>query len=74
MARDLLTHPVSTVPSESVFSDSTRMIYERRTRLAPHTLEMLMCNTSWFIVEHRMDDLWIIDNEDSNEEWGDPSS
>jgi hypothetical protein len=50
MARDLLTPPVSTVPSESVSSDSTR-IDERRARLAPKTLEILMCCSTWFLAE-----------------------
>ena len=73
MARDLLTPPVSTVPSESVFSESGRVLDERRSRLAPHTLEMLMCCTSWFYAEKRITDTWIVDN-DSDEEWGESNS
>jgi hypothetical protein len=68
MARDLLTSHISKVPSESVFSESVWVTDERRARLAPYTLEMLMCCTNWIIVEKRIADTWIIDNEDSDEE------
>jgi hypothetical protein len=68
MTRDLLTPPVSTVLSESVFSDSGRRINERRARLASNTLERLMCCSSWFYIEKQIVDSWILDNEDSDEE------
>ncbi|KAF9596339.1 hypothetical protein IFM89_008865 [Coptis chinensis] len=43
MARDLLTSPVSTVPSESAFSASARVVSKYRSSLLPETIEALMC-------------------------------
>jgi hypothetical protein len=74
MTRDLLTPLVSIMPPKSVFSESGLVLDKRRIRLAPHTLEMLMCCTSWFYAEKRMADTWIIDHADSDEEWSEPSS
>lgn len=47
IARYVLAIPVSTVASESDFSTSGRVLSERRNRLAPKTLESLMCCQSW---------------------------
>ncbi|PWA81457.1 ribonuclease H-like domain-containing protein [Artemisia annua] len=43
MARDLLAVQASTVASESAFSDSGRIISERRTRLTPEAVEVCVC-------------------------------
>ncbi|KAF9598472.1 hypothetical protein IFM89_027906 [Coptis chinensis] len=43
MARDLLTSPVSTVPSESAFSASARVVSKYRSSLLSETVEALMC-------------------------------
>ncbi|KAI8574511.1 hypothetical protein RHMOL_Rhmol01G0360200 [Rhododendron molle] len=47
MARDLLTPPVSTVASESAFSAGSRVLDERRNRLAPDILDCLICLKDW---------------------------
>ncbi|KAG6538641.1 hypothetical protein ZIOFF_003765 [Zingiber officinale] len=43
MARDILAIHVSTVASESAFSDSGRLVSPHRSRLHPDTLEALVC-------------------------------
>ncbi|KAI8538479.1 hypothetical protein RHMOL_Rhmol09G0107100 [Rhododendron molle] len=46
-ARDLLTPPVSIVASESAFSAGSRVLDERRSRLAPDILDCLICLKDW---------------------------
>jgi hypothetical protein len=43
LARDIIYVPVSTISSESAFSLCGRIIEERRRRLAPEMVEMLLC-------------------------------
>lgn len=50
IVRDVLAVPVSTVASESAFSTSGRVLSKRRNRLAPKTLEPLMCCQSWLTI------------------------
>ena len=47
MAHDLLTPPVFTVASESVFSIAANMIGDRRTSLTPEMLEAWTCLKDW---------------------------
>jgi hypothetical protein len=47
MARDLLTPPASSVASESAFSAGSRVLDERRSRLAPDILDCLICLKDW---------------------------
>ncbi|KAG6469663.1 hypothetical protein ZIOFF_070593 [Zingiber officinale] len=47
MAIDILAIPVSTVASESAFSDTGRLVSPHRSRLHPDTLEALMCARCW---------------------------
>lgn len=47
MAKDILAIHVSTVASESAFSNSGRIVGPRRSRLNPTTLEALMCSRRW---------------------------
>lgn len=47
MAKDILAIPVSTVASESAFSNSGRIVGPHRSRLNPTTLEALMCSRRW---------------------------
>ncbi|KAI8551676.1 hypothetical protein RHMOL_Rhmol06G0204700 [Rhododendron molle] len=47
MARDLLTPPVSSVASESAFSAGSRVLDEKRNRLAPDILDCLICLKDW---------------------------
>ncbi|KAL6638342.1 hypothetical protein ACP70R_023837 [Stipagrostis hirtigluma subsp. patula] len=47
MARDILVVPASTVASESAFSTGERVISDFRSRLAPETVEALICLQDW---------------------------
>ena len=43
MTRDIMTIPVSTVSSESVFSTGDRILYSFHSSLSPTTVEALIC-------------------------------
>ncbi|XP_061366628.1 zinc finger BED domain-containing protein DAYSLEEPER-like isoform X2 [Gastrolobium bilobum] len=47
MARDILTIPVSTVPSESVFDKKSKEMDQYRSSLRPETVEALVCAKDW---------------------------
>jgi hypothetical protein len=47
IARDIMAIPVTTVASESVFNTGGRVISPHRSRLAPKTVEGLMCMQAW---------------------------
>jgi hypothetical protein len=47
IAHDIMAIPVTTVASESVFSTGGRVISPHRYRLAPKTVEGLMCMQAW---------------------------
>ena len=53
LARDIISVPVSTISSESAFSLCGRIIEERRRRLAPEMVEMLLCMKDWELGEAR---------------------
>jgi hypothetical protein len=53
IARDVLAIPISTVASESAFSNSGRILSPHRSRLNWTTVEALMCARSW---------LWAAEN------------
>jgi hypothetical protein len=54
LARDVLSVPVSTVSSESVFSTTGRILEERRRRLSPDMVEILTCVKDWEAAEARL--------------------
>jgi hAT family C-terminal dimerisation region len=43
MARDIFAVPVSTVPSESYFSSTNKILTDKRSRLGAKTFERLVC-------------------------------
>ncbi|XP_074287835.1 zinc finger BED domain-containing protein RICESLEEPER 3-like [Silene latifolia] len=47
LARDILTVPISTVPSESAFSMGKKLINPWRSSLSPQTIEALACHEDW---------------------------
>ncbi|KAL0434033.1 UNVERIFIED_CONTAM: Zinc finger BED domain-containing protein RICESLEEPER 3 [Sesamum latifolium] len=47
MTRDFLAIPVSTIASESAFSNSGKLINPQRNRLHHTTVEALMCSRRW---------------------------
>jgi hypothetical protein len=55
MARDFLTIPLSTVPSESAFSLRGRILGESRSSLTPEMLEALLCGKDWLFKEKEVD-------------------
>ncbi|XP_066386548.1 zinc finger BED domain-containing protein RICESLEEPER 2-like [Miscanthus floridulus] len=53
MAKDIMSVPVSTTSSESCFSLTGRIIEERRRRLGPDTVEMLIYVKDWELGEEK---------------------
>jgi hypothetical protein len=53
LAKDVLTVPVSTISSESVFSLAGRLIEERRRSLTSEMVEILTCLKDWQLGESR---------------------
>jgi hypothetical protein len=53
LSRDVIFVPVSTISSKSAFSLCGRIIEERRRRLAPEMVEMLLCMKDWELGEAR---------------------
>ncbi|KAJ7978967.1 zinc finger BED domain-containing protein DAYSLEEPER-like [Quillaja saponaria] len=47
MARDILTVPVSTVPSDSIFDTKGKEMDQYRSSLRPETVEALVCAKDW---------------------------
>ena len=47
IARDVLAIPITTVPSESVFSTGGRILDPFRSSLAPNTAKGLICVQNW---------------------------
>ena len=62
MARDILSVPLSTVSSKSCFSLTGRIIEERRWRLSPKTVEMLIYLKDWELGEKRKQH--VVDNQE----------
>jgi hypothetical protein len=63
IARDYGTILSTSVPLESVFSISGLQVTKRRNRLAPKTMEVIMCLQIWGLI-HEDDD----EDEESDDE------
>jgi DNA replication protein DnaD len=60
MARDIIAGSVSTVPFESCFSSTNRILTDKRTKLHP-LFKKLMYLKDWTDVEDRMQDDTTLD-------------
>ena len=59
MAKDFLSCPATSVPSECVFSTSGRVLNDYRSNLNPHTLKILICLQNWLRINSKYG--WNID-------------
>jgi len=61
MAKDIMSVPVSTTSSESCFSQSGRILEDRRRRMNPETVEQLIIIKDWELAarraQHSVEDL-----------------
>ena len=51
MACDILSIPISTIPSESTFSVGGQVVDQFRSALKPDLLEALVCSRDWLYVD-----------------------
>ena len=54
MAHDVFAVPVSTVPFESCFSSTNRILSDKRSKLGAHIFERLVCLKDWIDADERM--------------------
>ena len=54
LARDVLAIPVTTIASESAFSNSGRVLDQYRSSLKPDVVEALVCARDWLFDAHGM--------------------
>jgi hypothetical protein len=66
MACDYSTILALSVLSESVFSIAGLQITKRRNRLAPKTIEVILCLRSWGLIEDSKDNDYNKDTNDND--------
>jgi hAT family protein/uncharacterized protein DUF4413 len=69
IAKDILAIPASTVASESAFSAGKRVLDEKRSRLAPHSIQICVCKKDWDQAEVRMQGERDEDDEEEDDPW-----
>ena len=71
IARNVLTVPMSTVPSEAAFSAGGRVVSKKRCNLSLEAIEAVVCLKDWNLVNKRLHDnvretVLVIDTENVN--------
>jgi hAT family protein/uncharacterized protein DUF4413 len=69
IAKDILAIPASTIASESAFSAGRRVLDEKRSRLAPHTIQICVCKKDWDQADVRTQGLKTDDDQDDDDPW-----
>ena len=67
IAKDILAIPASTIASESAFSAGIRVLDEKRSRLAPDTIQMCVCKKDWDQAEQRTQGLRNDDDQEDDD-------
>jgi hAT family C-terminal dimerisation region len=68
-ARDIFVTPVSTVPFESCFSSTNKILTDKRSRLDAKIFERLVCLKDWFDTEQRnQHDLWYMNPDGDSDD------
>jgi hypothetical protein len=68
MARDHLAIPVSSVPSERVFSAGGDIITKKRNRISGESVRYLLCLRSWGIIPEDNDFNDLVEEEDGEDD------
>ena len=69
LIKDILAVTASTVALESAFSAGRRVLNEKRSRLAPHTIQICVCKKDWDQAELRTQGLKNDDDQDDDDPW-----
>ena len=69
ITKDILAITTSTIVSESAFSEGRRVLDEKRSRLAPHTIQICVCKKDWDQAELRTQGLKNDDDQDDDDPW-----
>ena len=67
IAKDILANPASTIASESTFSAGRRVLDEKRSRLAPDTIQMCVCKKDWDQADKRTQGLRNDNDQDADD-------
>ncbi|XP_057518601.1 uncharacterized protein LOC130799505 isoform X2 [Amaranthus tricolor] len=68
IAKDILAIPASTIASESAFSAGRRVLDEKRSRLAPKSIQICVCKKDWDQAEIRTQGLRNDDDQDDDDD------
>ena len=67
IAKDILAISASTIASESAFNACRRVLDEKRSRLAPYTIQLCVCKKDWDQAENRIQGLRNDDDQDNDD-------
>ena len=69
IAKDIFVIPASTIALESAFSVGRRVLDEKRSRLASHTIQICVCKNDWNQAEVRTQGFKNDDDQDDDDQW-----